>query len=97
MQQCKDEKTVGYFRFGWIAFGCSQEDSKGIKAWGIVERPPRILLSNDLLRPNSLFLDVQLNCNRYYTCKELDLRYHSDTGAFRSIHTQLELVIVSLI
>ena len=76
--------------------GCSQEtpkvheSPKEIKLWGYVEQRPRILLSNGLLRPNSLFLDIQLDCSRDYACKDLDLRYHGENGAFKSIHTQLE-------
>ena len=77
--------------------GCSQERVEvtgthptEIRLWGYVEQRPSIFLSNGLFRPNSLFLDVQLDCSNDYACKDLDLRYHGENGAFRSIHAQLE-------
>ncbi len=89
-------KRLAAFGLVGLLAGCSgelklQDASKEIKLWGYVEQPPRILLSNGLLRPNSLFLDVQLDCSRDYSCKALDLKYHGERGTFKSIHTQLEV------
>lgn len=76
--------------------GCSheapelQDAKKELKLQGFVEQPARILLSNGLLRPNQLYLDVQLDCNSEYACNDLDLKYHGKSGTVKSIHTLLE-------
>lgn len=78
---------------GILACGCEKgiKEPKGLKLWGYVEQPPRILFSNGLLRPNQVYLDVKLDCVRDYACKDLDLKYHGENGTSKSVSTLLEI------